>query len=61
MSLDWNNFFTSLFGAGFGALVAFGFNICQENIKRKSDEKALEFYTQKSKYQVSFNLRNVIQ
>ena len=40
MSLDWNNFFTSLFGAGFGALVAFGFNICQENIKRKSDEKA---------------------
>lgn len=40
MSLDWNNFFTSLFGAGFGALAAFGFNICQENIKRKSDEKA---------------------
>ena len=40
MNLDWNNFFTSLFGAGFGALSAFGFNIWQENIARKEEEKA---------------------
>lgn len=40
MNLDWNNFFTSLFGAGFGALSAFGFNIWQENIARRKEEKA---------------------
>lgn len=42
MGVDWNNFFTSLFGAGFGALTAFSFNIWRENIKQKQNGWRLE-------------------
>ncbi len=37
---DWGNFWTALFGAGFGALAAFSLNIWQENKKQEEEEKA---------------------
>ena len=36
---NWGNFWTALFGAGFGALAAFGCNIWHENIKQSKEEK----------------------
>ena len=37
---DWGDFWTALFGAGFGTFTAYKLNICRENKKQDEEEKA---------------------